>query len=58
MKYVAQLVNNQGCAFDEGRFDTLRAASDWASGRGPCTLRLYVVKNGERHWHKDIKKRG
>ena len=49
MKYKAELVNYQGCVFDSGSFNSVKTASQWAKGRGPCKLNLYTKKNTESH---------
>ena len=50
MKYIAELVNKQGCVFDKSEFNSKKSAHKWASGRGGCKLKLSQHNDlGELH---------
>jgi hypothetical protein len=55
MKYKAELVNESGCTFDKGFFATIKAAKEWAKGRGGKNkLKLFETISGEKHLTKEL----
>ena len=46
----ANLVNQEGCMFDKGEFETLKQVQEWAMGRGE-DYTLNVFEEGKLSWY-------